>query len=421
MEKKFIPGKSWIPVSGAVITDEDKEILHEVVEKGWYTEGRYCNFFEEGLKTLSSKRFVRLVNSGSSASLIAMTAALRLFRDNYGIKNFVVTCACGFPTTVFPIIQNNAIPIFVDINPYTLQPDYQQITDIFIKKREKIVGSIFTHTLGFPYDEELVSCFFRDNKERFLISDCCDALGSYEKRSFANEYMPVGYYADISTHSFFPAHHITSAEGGAVVTNNPELDELARCYSNWGRSCYCKPGQSNTCGKRFSWEDRGELPEGWDHKYIFSEVGYNLKMTEFQGALGYSQSLRLGDMNIQRRHNYTYLLNHLYDAREFFHFIECGFNVAPFGFPLLRLDDAPFTTNEFVEHLENHKIRTRRLFGGNLTKQPAFKKYPSLAPFPLPGSDKVMNDMIWIGCHPALTYEMLDYVIEIIHEFIKGK
>jgi CDP-6-deoxy-D-xylo-4-hexulose-3-dehydrase len=402
--KRFILGKSWVDVSGAVITEIDKEYLHDVVDKGWYTEGFYCKSFENNLKAITGKKYVQLVNSGSSASLIAMTSALKKF-DPSNERPYVLTCATAFPTTVNPIYQKMKIPLYIDINPLTLEPDYSQIIDVMSRYNDKISGAIFTHTMGFPFDEWFLRGIF---KNEFLISDCCDALGS----------APVGSYVDLSTYSFFPAHHVTSGEGGAVATDDPELAELARCYSNWGRSCYCKPGQDNTCGKRFEQEDRGELPEGWDHKYIFSEIGYNLKMTEFQGALGYSQSLRLDAITEQRRSNY----NHLFISLENFehiHLIKLPEFVSPFGFTILVNQDAPFTARELIAYLEEHKIRTRRLFAGNITKQPGYINKYCMKPYSLEGSDRVMNDMFWIGCHPALTTEMLEYVVEIFHGFMK--
>lgn len=412
--KKFIPGKSYVDVSGSVITEEDKLVLHDVVDREWYTEGHYCREFEIELKKITGKNYIQLLNSGSSASLIAMNSALKKFDPDHE-RPYVLTCATAFPTTVSPIYQMGRIPIYVDIDPETLEPRYDQIVHIIINT-DDISGAIFTHTMGFPFKEEVMKGFVLP--EQFLIADCCDALGTQSKRAFFDIYNPVGFYSDLSTYSFFPAHHITCGEGGAIATDDPDLAEYARCYSNWGRSCYCQPGQANTCGKRFEWEDRGELPEGWDHKYIFSEIGYNLKMTEFQAALGYSQSLRLVEMNIKRRRHYTYLMNYLQNY-EHIHLIECYENVAPFGFPILVNQDAPFTARELIAYLEEHKIRTRRLFGGNITRQPAFMDMPCVKPFSLEGSDRVMNDMFWIGCHPALTIEMLDYVIEIFNGFMK--
>lgn len=412
--KNFISGKSYVEVSGAIITEEDKKILHSAVDAEWYTEWHYCKLFEDVLKGITGKKHIQLVNSGSSASLIAMNSALRKFDPGHE-KPYVLTCATAFPTTVSPIYQMGRIPIYVNIIPETLEPNYHQMANIYADNYKEIAGMIFTHTMGFPFKEEKVKSFIQ--KDGFLIADCCDALGS----QFENEgLIPVGYYSDLSTYSFFPAHHITCGEGGAVATNDPELAEYARCYSNWGRSCYCQPGQSNTCGKRFEYEDRGQLPEGWDHKYIFSELGYNLKMTEFQAALGYSQSLRLTNVVFNRYLNYVTL----YDGLSKFsslHLINFPNNakISPFGFPILVNEDAPFTARELIAYLEKHKIHTRRLFGGNITKQPAFMNMPCVKPFPLEGSDRVMNDMFWIGCHPGITQEMLDYVLEVFNDFMR--
>lgn len=408
----FIPGKSYIPVSGAEITDDDKTYLHDVVDKGWYTEGFYCKSFENQLKEITGKKHIQLVNSGSSASLIAMTAALRKF-DPGCDRPYVLTCATAFPTTISPIYQNGRIPIYVDIDPETLKPKHEQILYFMNRYYQEISGAIFTHTMGFPFDE----WFFRGLlNDVFFVVDSCDALGTKINGDPQNEQFPVGTYADLSTYSFFPAHHITSGEGGAVATDDPELAEELRSLSNWGRNCYCEPGQTNTCGKRFEWKDRGGLPEGWDHKYIFSNLGYNLKMTEFQGALGYSQSLRLEDITFDRKVNYEQLYTGL--NRKYVYLIERPMKTSPFGFPILVNEDAPFTAQELIAYLEENKIRTRRLFAGNITKQPGFINLPSLKLYSLDGSDRVMNDMFWIGCHPSLTTEMLDYVIEVFNKFM---
>ena len=248
--------------------------------------------------------------------------------------------------------------------------------------------------------------------------DACDALGATDN----DYYDPVGSWADIVTLSFFPAHQITSAEGGAVLTHRFDIYEIMKSYSNWGRSCFCVPGQANACGMRFAWEDRGDLPVGYDHKYIFDRLGYNLKMTEFQAGLGYSQIQRLDEFVTARNNNYKYLLDNLFAFGEYIQFPTISHNPSPFGFPIFVLPPKEeFTTQELISYLEKNKVRTRRMFGGNLTKQPAFMNLPYATVGNLFTADYIMEDVFWIGCHPALTTEMLNYVIEVFDKFFKEK
>ena len=402
-KKKFIPGKTVIPASGANITPEDISAIVESALQGWFTDFKFCEKFRREISKVTGKKYVVLTNSGSSASLLAMSACLEKYSWNTWSK--VVTTAVGFPTTVAPIIQNNAHPIFIDIDPLTLSPNWEQFLEVSSEYPSgAISGHIFAYTLGFPFNNPIII-------DGFSILDYCDALGV----------QVLGDRIDAITMSFFPAHHITTGEGGAVCTDDEELFTLLRSYANWGRDCYCKPGQSNTCGKRFSHEFEG-MPSGYDHKYTFSRLGYNLKMTEMQAALGVSQIKRLPEIVKTRQQNYDKLFIGMPKKfEEYFNFIKLSdFLIAsPFGFPMVRRSGAPFELAEFIQHLEFYKISTRRLFGGNLTRQPMLKDWKSDQD--LSGSNKLMNDLVWIGCHPGITDEMIEYIHYVIDDFFKEK
>ena len=408
--KDFVPGKTLIPASGASLSAEDVETLTEAVLSLWYTEGKFCAKFRRELSKLFKKPYITLCNSGSSASLLAIKTALEVFP----YKDYIITCGTNFPTTVSPIYQCGQIPIYIDIDTDTLSPNMGQFMEAIDRYGDKVSGIIFAHTLGFPFDEQA----FDEINPGFTVIDCCDAVGA--EVPLGEDYVPVGTFSDISTVSFFPAHHITAGEGGAVLCHNEDLSKIVDSNANWGRDCYCAPGQVNTCGNRFGhvWD---KMPEGYDHKYTFTRLGYNLKMTEWQAALGFSQIKRVNDFINKRALNYIYLMNNLWIFREFF---EVGVkNVgsqSPFGFPILVKDGAPFQTRELINYLEEHKIATRRVFAGNITRQPGFQQLPKIA-FDLSGSDKIMQDMFWIGVQPNLTTEMLNYVLEVFDKFFKEK
>ena len=407
--REFIPGKTKVPASGASLSPDDIEALTEAVLQLWYTEGKFCARFRTELSRQFNKRYITLCNSGSSANLLAMRTALEIFP----YRDYVITCATNFPTTVAPIYQCGQIPIYIDIDPLTLAPRFDQFQMALNQYKGKISGAIFAHTLGFPFDEQEID----EINPGFTISDCCDALGT--ELEIGEELVPVGTFSDLSTLSFFPAHHITTGEGGAVMCHHPEISKMLNSISNWGRDCWCSPGQDNTCGKRFEWEWK-KLPDHYDHKYTFSTLGYNLKMTEWQAALGFSQIQRLSSFGEKRRENYKYLLRNLFIFKEWLNVgvvFSAGLH-SPFGFPIMVDTDA-FTADELIAYLEKHKISTRRVFAGNITKQPGYdlphEKYD------LSGSDKVMRDMFWIGCHPSITREMMDYMLEIFDQFFKEK
>lgn len=404
--RTFTPGKTYIPPAAPDLRPEDITTVGEALLNLWYTEHKFCRKFERELEKATGKKNVILVNSGSSASLIALTAARIRSKTK---KRYVITCATGFPTTVSPIYQNGYIPIYVDINVDGFAPMMYQIKEAMTgPNKDDIAGMVFAHTLGFPYDEAEVRALLKP--DQFLISDCCDAFGAKTHNS------PVGTWADLSTLSFFPSHHIMSGEGGAVMTDDDELAVLASSLSNWGRSCYCRPGETNTCGQRFCWPERGGLPEGWDHKYIFDHLGYNLKMTEFQGALGFSQILRGNEIVAAHIRNYTWLYDQINRPEYMKHISLFGpmDGFSPFGFPIMA---DPATAVDMISYLEDHKIGTRRLFGGNLLRQPAFMYQPHIPPSNMIGSDALTNGLFWISVSPSLTQDMMDYMVYTIDQY----
>jgi CDP-6-deoxy-D-xylo-4-hexulose-3-dehydrase len=383
--KKFIPGKSKVPASGASLSSDDIESLTEAVLSFWYTEGKFCKRFSNALSGKFIQTNVTLCNSGSSA----------------------------FPTAIAPIYQTGHIPIYVDIDPRTLSPDFEQYQNIVEKYKDKIAGVSFVHTLGFPFDEQA----FDEISPGFTIIDCCDAMGA--EILVGDDWLPVGTFSDVVTLSFFPAHHIFTGEGGAVLSSNDHVSKIVDSFANWGRDCYCAPGQDNTCGKRFDHSFR-RLPDHYDHKYTFTRLGYNLKMTEFQAALGFSQLDRLSTFVEKRKKNYEYLFKNLYVYNDDLLFLRRweGGTASPFGFPIL-VNTSAFTTEELIQYLEEHKVSTRRVFAGNITRQPGYN-LPSIT-MGLSGSNKVMEQMFWIGVSPNITKQMLDYVIEVFDAFFKEK
>jgi CDP-6-deoxy-D-xylo-4-hexulose-3-dehydrase len=358
------------------------------------------------------KTYTTLCNSGSSASLLAMSALTEKYSGKY-----VVTTALGFPTTVTPIYQCNKIPIYIDIDPLTFSPDLKQFRLSMFKYRDDLCGVVFAHTLGFPFEELMY--YDTIGKSQFFMVDNADALGAGINTT--------GYdllqAPDVVTLSFFPAHQITTAEGGAILTDDKELHKIIDSYASWGKDCYCLPGQDGVCGKRFE-QSFDKMPEGYDHKYTFTRLGYNMKMTEFQAALGLSQLSRLDDFVTHRVavcKTYELMFREI-GVDKYFDFVNVptwSFP-SPFGFPLIRKDDAPFTTQEVINYLEDNKIGTRRMFGGNLIRQPAFEGLPYIK-LDLSGSDKLMNDCLWLGCWPGITDQMMEYVVCKLEDFIKEK
>jgi CDP-6-deoxy-D-xylo-4-hexulose-3-dehydrase len=412
----FVPGSSPVPVSGRVFDEQELELLVDSSLDFWLTTGRFAEQFEREFAKFVGVREAVLVNSGSSANLLAVAALTSQRLGDRQLKpgDEVITLAAGFPTTVNPILQNGLVPVFVDVEIPTFNVDVSYL-EAALSDRTRAV--IFAHTLGNPFDLGAVTAFAKKHG-LWLIEDCCDALGStYGGRK-------VGTFGDLATVSFYPAHHITMGEGGCVLTEKPLLRTLVESFRDWGRDCWCAPGKENTCGKRFDWQ-LGELPHGYDHKYIYSHVGYNLKATDMQAAVGVAQLKKLPAFIEARKRHFSYLKAGLKDKNADEHFVlpEATPNSDPswFGFPLLLRETAPFSRNTLIDFLNAKKIGTRQLFGGNLVRQPAYAGLSYRVVGGLGASDRVMNQAFWIGVYPGLTPEMLDYVVESINEIaLKG-
>lgn len=404
--------KLEIPVSDADIDELDVATLHSVVDSKWYTDGNFHSSFKKKLSNATNSLHVTLCNSGSSALLLATNACAEFYESKRKGKKYIITCATGFPTTIVPAIQAGFVPYFVDIDRKTLQINHDTVLDLLGNK--DVAGVIVAHTLGFPFPADLIGeSVFSD---QFFIEDCSDALGAKIKG------FSVGTFCDAATYSFFPAHHITTGEGGAVIVNNGRLHKIVESYNNWGRDCWCKPGESNTCNKRFE-HKLGKLPDGYDHKYTFSRLGFNLKMSEFQSALGSSQINRLTDFVAKRQMNFLSLYDFLFSYEEL-DLIEWNYTddlASPFGFPITVNEKAKFTRNDLVQFLESNGIRTRPIFGGNLIRQPMMQGVPYLVAGEMTNSDYVMNNSFWIGCHPKIQEKELSYMKYIFSQFFKSR
>ena len=413
-QQKFVPGETPIPVSGKVFDVEELETLVNAALDFWLTTGRYGDQFEREFARFLGVRSASLVNSGSSANLVALSALTspRLGESRLKPGDEVITVAAAFPTTVNPILQCGLVPVFVDVQIPTYNIDVAQL-EAALSPRTRAL--IVAHTLGNPFDLEAVTCFARHH-DLWLIEDCCDSLGSIYNGQM------TGTFGDLATTSFYPAHHITMGEGGCVLTDNPLLQTLAESFRDWGRDCWCAPGKENTCGKRFDWQ-LGQLPHGYDHKYIYSHVGYNLKATDMQAAVGVAQLKKLSSFIEARKRNFAHLQAGLKDLEEFFILPQATRNSDPswFGFPLLIRESAPFSRNSLIESLNAKKIGTRQLFGGNLVRQPAYRELNCRVVGDLRSSDRVMNQAFWIGVYPGLTLPMLDYVVATLNEIVGQK
>lgn len=404
----FIPGTTPVPVAGKVFDSSEVQQLVDSSLDFWLTTGRFAERFEKDFAAVIGRRFSVLVNSGSSANLLSLSA---LTSPKVGDRRLrrgdeVITVAAGFPTTVNPIVQCGLVPVFVDIDIPTYNVNVRELE---AARSEQTRAVMIAHTLGNPFDVAAVKSF-TDRHGLWLIEDCCDAVGStYDGKL-------VGTFGDLATTSFYPAHHITMGEGGAVLGDKPWLKTLVESFRDWGRDCWCDPGKANTCGKRFDW-DLGQLPHGYDHKYIYSHIGYNLKATDMQASVGVAQLKKLPQFIAARKRNYSRLRVGLRDLEEFFILPEATSNSDPswFGFPLLVRPSAPFSRAEVIHFLEERKIASRALFGGNLVRQPAYREVQHRVIGNLPNSDLVMNQLFWIGVYPGLSAEMLDYVIESLH------
>lgn len=412
---KFVPGETYITSSGQVSDGEEAAVLVDVALKGRFAEGPYVKQFDKDLRDYLNHqvRFSNLCNSGSSASLLAMTT---ITAEEFGSHRAmpgdeIITVAAGFPTTVNPILQNRLVPVFVDVAIGTYVPNPIHIEEMVSAKTKAI---ILAHPLGNPYDLKAVRDI-ADEYDLFLIEDACDALGGKFDGNM------VGTYGDMATLSFYPAHQITAGEGGAVLTDSPMIDKVLKSFRDWGRDCWCAPGKDNTCGKRFDWQ-LGALPKGYDHKYTYSRMGYNLKATEMQAAILCAQLKKLPDFVERRRHNWQRLHDGLMamGADKYLILPRATANSEPswFGFCLTVKESAAFTRPQIINFLEHKKIGTRLLFGGNLMRQPAYKGIVHRAHDQLYNSDTIMRQTFWVGVWPGITDEMVDYMLEVFEDFI---
>ena len=407
----FFPGVSLVPPSGKLIGKEELKSMIEASLDGWLTTGRFNEEFEQKLANFIGVKHLITVNSGSSANLVAFNTltSTRLGERAIVPGDEVIGVAAGFPTTVNPILQFGAVPVFVDIELGTYNIDASKIEAAISPKTKAIM---LAHTLGNPYNLDVIMAICKKHN-LWLVEDCCDALGSTYNGQM------VGTFGDIGTLSFYPAHHITMGEGGAVFTNNQELKLIAESFRDWGRDCYCPPGKDNTCGKRFCWK-LGNLPEGYDHKYTYSHLGYNLKITDMQAACGVAQLAKADDFIHQRRENFKFLKERLSSCEEFIILPKTTPQSDPswFGFPITLRKNAPVSRVDLLTYLDQEKVGTRLLFAGNLTRQPYMLGKTYRISGELTNSDVVMNDTFWIGVQPALTREMLEYAASKIETYL---
>ncbi|MDX2163376.1 MAG: lipopolysaccharide biosynthesis protein RfbH [bacterium] len=408
-ENPFIPGQTPVNVSGRVFDADDIRHLVDSSLDFWLTTGRYAEQFEREFAQFLGVRHALLCNSGSSANLLAVSALTspKLEEERLKPGDEVITVAAGFPTTVNPIIQNGLIPVFLDVELATYDADLTLLEDAITPKTRAIM---MAHTLGNPFDLDTVMRV-AEKYRLYVIEDNCDALGARYNGRF------TGTFGHISTVSFYPAHHMTMGEGGMVCTNRPKLKTLIESFRDWGRDCWCAPGKDNTCGKRFEWE-LGELPYGYDHKYIYSHIGYNLKVTDMQAAVGVSQLRKVPEFIQARQRNWQRLRSGLNDLQDMLILPEATQNSEPswFGFCIALRPELPVERVEFVRYIEARGIRTRQLFGGNLVRQPAYKDVPFRIVGSLTNTDTVMNRAFWIGVYPGLTDAHIDYAVDILHD-----
>ena len=409
--RDFVPGTSTVPVSGKVIGADDICSVVDSALDGWFTTGRFAKDFERKLASFFGVRSASLVNSGSSANLVALSALTSPKLGDRALRpgDEVITVAAGFPTTVNPILQNRLVPVFLDVTLPTYEMDVSRLEEAYSPKTKAVMVA---HTLGNVFNLGAVTEFCK-KYNLWLIEDCCDALGSTYKGQ------KVGTFGDIATVSFYPAHHITMGEGGAVLTDKPALQVLIDSFRDWGRDCWCEPGVDNTCGKRFEWQ-LGTLPCGYDHKYTYSHIGYNLKATDMQASLGVSQIAKLPEFIARRKENFAYLKAALKPLDEVLMLPVAGADSDPswFGFPIGVKSDAPFTRDQLTRALEAQKIGTRLVFAGNLLRQPAYEGIQCRVIGDMKNTDFVMNHVFWIGVYPGLTKQMLDFIVTTMMDFV---
>ena len=409
---EFQPGETQIHFAGRVFDDDELANLVDASLDFWLTTGRYAERFERSFARRLGLRHALLVNSGSSANLLALSCltSRKLGKRRLRPGDEVITVASSFPTTVNPIVQNGLVPVFVDVDIPTYNIDVQQLEAALSDRTRAIMVA---HTLGNPFDLDAVTAFAREH-DLWLIEDCCDALGStYRGRM-------VGTFGDLASVSFYPAHHITMGEGGCVLTNTGRLKVLVESFRDWGRDCWCAPGNENTCGKRFE-HQLGELPHGYDHKYTYSHIGYNLKLTDMQAAVGVAQLEKLDSFIEARRRNFALLHAGLQDLQEHLLLPQATAHSDPswFGFPLALREESPISRDHILKFMNDRKIATRLLFGGNLLRQPAYLDVPHRRVGDLARADFVMNRVFWVGVYPGLTDESVQFMIESFHEAIR--
>lgn len=412
--EKFEAGKTWIRYAGRFFDEDEYLTLTDAVLDGWITAGRFTEEFEFNLAKYIGVYSSLLVNSGSSANLIAMSALTSnyLGKERLQPGDEVITVAAGFPTTVNPIIQNRLIPVFVDIEPGTYNIDFSELENAISEKTKAIM---IAHTLGNPINLDEVMRIAKEHN-LFFIEDNCDALGSKYNGK------PTGSFGHISTQSFYPAHHITMGEGGAVNTNDPELERIIRSFRDWGRDCYCETGASDSCGMRFT-QQFGNLLLGYDHKYVYSHIGYNLKATDLQAAIGVAQLRKLDFFKVKRKHNFARLFNRLKDHEDILSLPEKTINSDPswFAFPISVRKEAKINRSEVIKHLEANKIMTRPIFAGNLTKQPAYIPVEKRIASSLEVTDYVMNNSFFIGVFPGINDDMINFIGDTFDNLLRGQ
>ena len=408
--KDFVPGESVIPPSGKVIGARELQMMVEASLDGWLTTGRFNAEFEKKLAEFIGVNHLLTVNSGSSANLVAFSTLTSPKLGERAIKkgDEVIGVAAGFPTTVNPIVQFGAVPVFVDVNMKTHNIDADLIEAAITPKTKAIM---LAHTMGNPFNLAKVKAIC-EKHNLWLVEDCCDALGA----TFNGQM--VGTWGDIATLSFYPAHHITMGEGGAVFTNNPQLKVIAESFRDWGRDCYCAPGCDNTCGNRFG-QQFGSLPHGYDHKYVYAHLGYNLKITDMQAACGLAQLERAPEFIATSKRNFVLLKERLTSLNDFLEVAEPTPNSEPswFGFPVTLKESSGVQRVDLLKFLDQHKIGTRLLFAGNLTRQPYFQNVEYRVVGDLTNTDRTMNQTFWLGVQPALGQEHFDFVGEKLEEF----
>ncbi len=407
---KFVPGETYIPVTAKKLDENDLTNLIDASLDMWLTAGRFANEFEIKFSKLFNRSTRSLlVNSGSSANLVAVSSLGSPELKKFNMKPLekgdeVITVAAGFPTTVNPIVQNGWVPVFIDVDLKTLNALPEKIKEA---KTSKTRAVVLAHTLGNPYRADIIAEWCK-SENIFLIEDCCDALGA----TIGDQ--PVGSFGEFATTSFYPAHHITMGEGGAVIPKDGKWKKIAESIRDWGRDCWCEPGKDNTCGKRFSWR-LGDLPEGYDHKYVYSHIGYNLKATDMQASIGLSQLSKLQEFIQTRRRNWTQIRNGIKNSPRLSELLtpaEPTENSNPswFGFPILCSQN--LNREKVVKFLEDRKIGTRLLFAGNMLKQPAYKNVNYRVHGDLKNTDTIMNQLFWIGVHPGITDLHIEYMLD---------